>query len=702
MWRRVASQSPLVEGGSSRGYVKAYAALAQFLREGRMLSGDEKHCVFWNTGAAGGEAGQRFATASALSGMNYNDDGRAVGLVDWDFDGDVDLWLSNRFGPRLRLMRNDTPSDFAHLSILLEGKTCNRDAIGARVEVHLTGDAPAPKLIRTLYAGDGYLTQSSKWLNFGLGKATGVEKVIVRWPGGEAETFSGAALNGRYKLVQHTGKAAVWTAPARKVELAVGEKPPVGHTVGNAARIVITGRLPMPPIDFSKHVIEPIPQGITPKPVLINLWATWCVPCQHELKAWTAEQQKLMQTGIHVVALNVDELAEDASSSLPKSRQFLSSIQWPFAAGGIDPAQAGALDVFHRAYLSLRRPLPVPSSFLVTADGKVAVIYRGPVSVDQVVADTKLLNLDREALRNAAVYLPGRWNRPPFEPNPTQQVLAWMREGYVDTATDYLGKFLVTQHRQLRGEVTGALEPIDRRRLANLCEHLADCYRLKQDRRGVLAAYEMSLQFNPNFVQGRLMLGNGLIQLGQIDAGAQHLAEAHRLAPDSFETINDLGVARAMQGRFDEASALLQRARELKPKAPSVMVNLGRVHELQGGYAQAAALYEMALSVQPDMRDALRQLAWLRATAADDSARNGAQALQYAEQLMKQTPTPDAATLDMLAAAQAEAGRFNEAAQTAAKAVELANAANQAPLAQLIGQRLEGYKASKPHREPPR
>ena len=81
--------------------------LAQMLNTGRSFSGRERHCVFLNTGDDEGEIA-RFANVSAVTGLDLPDDGRAVAVVDWDHDGDLDLWISNRNAPRLRLLRTDT------------------------------------------------------------------------------------------------------------------------------------------------------------------------------------------------------------------------------------------------------------------------------------------------------------------------------------------------------------------------------------------------------------------------------------------------------------------------------------------------------------------------------------------------------------------------------------------------------------------
>ena len=73
----------------------------RLLSQGKSWSGYERNCCFLNTGS------QRFACISATSGLDFQDDGRAVVQVDWDQDGDLDLWISNRTAPRLRFLKNN-------------------------------------------------------------------------------------------------------------------------------------------------------------------------------------------------------------------------------------------------------------------------------------------------------------------------------------------------------------------------------------------------------------------------------------------------------------------------------------------------------------------------------------------------------------------------------------------------------------------
>ena len=113
-----------------------FAAFAKMFGEGRSFSGHERNCCYLNPGNSSAAAGT-FANISAASGLDYPDDARAIILLDWDQDGDLDVWASNRNAPRLRLLRNEIPKsgNFINLSLVGNGTTTNRDAIGARVEV---------------------------------------------------------------------------------------------------------------------------------------------------------------------------------------------------------------------------------------------------------------------------------------------------------------------------------------------------------------------------------------------------------------------------------------------------------------------------------------------------------------------------------------------------------------------------------------
>ena len=106
----MASQSPTTERGATgasdekQDYLTGWAALTRLMNEGLSWSGNERNVCYLNLGDG------RFVDASFVSGLDFADDGRAAATVDWDGDGDLDLWLKNRTGPQLRFMWNDLPS----------------------------------------------------------------------------------------------------------------------------------------------------------------------------------------------------------------------------------------------------------------------------------------------------------------------------------------------------------------------------------------------------------------------------------------------------------------------------------------------------------------------------------------------------------------------------------------------------------------
>ncbi|MDA7648980.1 ASPIC/UnbV domain-containing protein, partial [Akkermansiaceae bacterium] len=94
---------------------------------------------------------------------------------------------------RLRFMHNERDTGHS-VAIKLEGTTSNRDGIGAVVE--LLPSKKDVRLVRSVRAGDLFLSQSSKWLHFGTGNEEGQKIALVTWPGGATELFKGLSSNG--------------------------------------------------------------------------------------------------------------------------------------------------------------------------------------------------------------------------------------------------------------------------------------------------------------------------------------------------------------------------------------------------------------------------------------------------------------------------------------------------------------------------
>ena len=147
----------------------------------------------------GSDAGFELLPGSGAELAGHNS--RAVALLDFDRDGDLDLAVST-FHSEARLFRNDAPDPAAGwLLVELEGDPAaggNRDAIGAQLVA--TG-AGGLYLWRSVTGGEGYLARSDGVVHFGLGTAERVD-LEVRWPGGSLQRIEGIRANQRIRVRQ--------------------------------------------------------------------------------------------------------------------------------------------------------------------------------------------------------------------------------------------------------------------------------------------------------------------------------------------------------------------------------------------------------------------------------------------------------------------------------------------------------------------
>ena len=154
----------------------------------------------------------------------------------------------------------------------------------------------------------------------------------------------------------------------------------------------------------------------------------------------------------------------------------------------------------------------------------------------------------------------------------------------------------------------------------------------------------------------------------------------------------------------DDFTSLFQILRpkqaQVNPDSAETHYNLANALLQKGQIAEAIAQFQKALHIEPDYPEAQNDLAWELATTAQASLRNGAQAVQLAEKANQFAGGRNADFLDTLAAAYAEAGRFDDAIRSAQKAIELARAAGQQNRIEQFNRELRLYEAGRPfHRE---
>ena len=122
---------------------------------------------------------------------------RGVAVADFWNRGVLDIAVSAS-DDRHALLKNQVGTRRNWLAVELVGTQSNRDAVGARVTVRVNGG----QQLREVVVGDGYGSQNSLRLYFGLGKATAVDEMTVQWPrSGQVQKFQKVAGN---RIVQVT------------------------------------------------------------------------------------------------------------------------------------------------------------------------------------------------------------------------------------------------------------------------------------------------------------------------------------------------------------------------------------------------------------------------------------------------------------------------------------------------------------------
>jgi tetratricopeptide (TPR) repeat protein len=194
-------------------------------------------------------------------------------------------------------------------------------------------------------------------------------------------------------------------------------------------------------------------------------------------------------------------------------------------------------------------------------------------------------------------------------------------------------------------------------------------------------------------------LGLTYQRLGRKNEALEEFAKAVTLAPEFSAGHSNLGATLAGEGRFEEAAAQYHVALACDPGSASAHFGLGSVLTSQGKRDEAVPEYKAALRFNPTNAAALNDLAWIRASAPDAGLRNGAEAVRLAELACKLTEFREPQRIGTLAAAYAEAGRFEDAVKTGEKAKALALASGQSALAARNEDLLTLYRAGKPYHE---
>ena len=159
---------------------------------------EQRKVVYRNIG------GRRFVDVSERLGppITTPKAGRGAAFGDFNEDGAIDVAIANVNDlPDLFRLTSDPRNHW--ITIKLVGVQSNRDAIGARVH-SVAGDAQQWQEVR---GGGSYLSQNDFRVHFGLGAATRVDRLDVRWPNGLEESWENLDVDRFHTLKEGSGRA---------------------------------------------------------------------------------------------------------------------------------------------------------------------------------------------------------------------------------------------------------------------------------------------------------------------------------------------------------------------------------------------------------------------------------------------------------------------------------------------------------------
>ncbi len=321
-------------------------------QKGFSFSGYERDGLFLNLG------NKKFMDISGVSGIDSITDGRAAVFADFDNDGDYDVFLTTIQGESHLLFRNNVGKNNNWLRVSLEGgKDVGRDAFSSVVRVKTS----AGTLTKIKSGGSGFISQHDPRLLFGLGKDERAQSIEVTWPNGKVEKFTGE-MKARTSLLLREGAGRTEVLNLKSAKL----PDPLTRDEELASGLKIAPGRPMPDLQLST-----IGGGTTSlrrqlKPgrrTLVNVWATWCLPCASEMPELQALSAKFSSRGIDVLGLNVDtEPGADVKGFVSEQR-----VSYPIFIGGVKAvAQLYATD-----------DMRVPLSIVLNDRGVVTELISG-------------------------------------------------------------------------------------------------------------------------------------------------------------------------------------------------------------------------------------------------------------------------------------------------------------------------------------
>jgi tetratricopeptide (TPR) repeat protein len=226
-------------------------------------------------------------------------------------------------------------------------------------------------------------------------------------------------------------------------------------------------------------------------------------------------------------------------------------------------------------------------------------------------------------------------------------------------------------------------------------------------RREAIAEFREAIYFNPKYTDAYNNLGTALMEMNQLEEAIHYLLKALELNPNYPNAHTNLGNIFLKQGKYIQAIKEYNATTSLNPSSIKAHFSIAFAHWmlgkqlcLAGERKEGIAHLYLAVKLNDRTPEMINDLSWMLATAPENELRDGASALQLADQVNKLTEGKNPYILDTLAAAYAEIGDFAKALETAQAGLKLAEASGNKELAFGLKKEIALYYEEKPFRQP--
>jgi Flp pilus assembly protein TadD/peroxiredoxin len=618
-WRQVVAKSPATSAPSP-SYELGWNAINELIRSDSSWNGYERNVFYLNNQDG------TFSDVSGVSGLDFRDDSRSFVLADVDRDGRLEVVLKNRNGPQLRILRNAMQEIGGSIAFRLRGKKSNRDAIGAAVTVEFEGH----KQTKYLQAGSGFLSQHSKEVFFGVGKAQGSVRASVRWPSGLRQAFEQVPVNRRIEIEEGSEDFAVRAfamAPAAYARTGEVPKPEALPSTVETWLIepLSAPEFSLPDLAGEMRNLKSFRGGF----VLLHFWETASPVCAEQLRGFQKSQSGLAASGLRVLAVNVDDPGDVAAV-----RSFAAKERFSFPILFGTQEIAGIYNIIYRYMFDRRRDLGLPTSFLVNRDGLIVKVYQGPVNFERLAEDVKSVPDSAAARIQRALPFEGTLFQDEFQRNDFTYGVAMFQRGYLEQAAASFQQVIAAKPAEAEAYYNLGTLYLRKDALADARRYLEQAVEIRADypeawnNLGMIAGQEgqfdeairdfkQSLSLRPGYVTALLNLGNLYRRQGAAQEAEKLLNRALEMEPENPETNYSLGMLYARQEQLERASNYLARAVTLRPDYPDALNNLGVLFVREERYSEAKERFEACIRVAPNFDQAYLNLARLYVVLKD-------------------------------------------------------------------------------------